>query len=138
MLFGLTVWCSVVCIRPEPAGSPPPADALRVYCICVVAMVIAIPVGAQVLVRAFDRPDLTPVWVVFVVGALSLPCARAFEVPLFARLAWTLIAVAILGGVATATGTSIGASWTGVVAGFVLLAFAALGARQRRSVVHPA
>lgn len=133
VIFAATVWYAVIRGRNEPSGPRPPPEALRVYRLCVVAELVAIPVGAQVLVRVFGRPDLTLVWVVLVVGVHFLPFARAFRVPLFAVLSTVLIVVALVGGVVTVTLTPLGGPGAGVLAGFILLAFAALGAYRRRS-----
>ncbi|MFD1049576.1 FAD-dependent oxidoreductase, partial [Kibdelosporangium lantanae] len=54
------------------------ATAMRVYWTCVVAEVVGFFVGAQVITRVFDRPDLVVVWVVLVVGAHFVPFAAAF------------------------------------------------------------
>lgn len=137
VVFAFAFWYAVIRTRNHPTRPRPPAEALRVYWICVVAEVVAIPLGNQVLVRVFDRPDLTPVWVVFVVGAHFLPFARAFRVPLFTGLGVALIVVALIGGLATVTISPLGAPLAGVVAGFVLLAFAVLGAYRQQSVTTP-
>lgn len=134
VVFVATIWYAVIRTRNHPPGPRPPAEALRVYRLCVVAEVVAIPVGAQVLVRMFDRPDLTLVWVVFVVGVHFLPFARAFRVPLFTGLGAALVAVAVIGGLVTVTISPAGAPLAGVTAGFVLLAFAFVGAYRQQSV----
>ena len=131
--FSGVVWFSVFRARAWPADPAPPARAIRIYWGCVVAEVVAIPVGSQVLLHGLHQPVLTPVWVVFVVGVHFLPFARAFRVPLFAALAAALIAVSLLGGLVTLRVGPLGAAWTGVAAGVLLLAFAVTGAlRQRR------
>ena len=134
VVFAVTIWYAVIRRRNEQTEQRPPASALRVYWICVAAEVAAIPLGAQVLMRVFKQPDLTPVWVVFVVGVHFLPFARAFQVPLFAALGAALVVVAVIGGLVTVAVSPLGASWAGVVAGFVLLAFAVLGAHQKHSL----
>ena len=90
---------------------------------------LAIPVGAQVLLRVLHRPALTPVWVVLVVGVHFLPFARAFRVPLFTWLGAVLITVAVLGGVATLQVGAVAAGVTGMIAGVALLVFAVLTRR---------
>lgn len=134
VVFLATLWYAVVRTRNHPAGPRPPADALRVYWICVAAEVVAIPLGAQVLVRVFDRPGLTLVWVVFVVGVHFLPFARAFRVPLFIGLGVALVVMALIGGLVTVIIGPLGAPLAGVAAGFVLLAFAVVGAYRQESV----
>lgn len=133
VVFVATLWYAVIRTRSHPTGPRPPATALRVYWLCVVAEVVSIPVGAQILVRVFDRPDLTLVWVVLVVGVHFLPFARAFRVPLFTGLGAALVAVAVIGGLVTMT-SPVGAPLAGVTAGFVLLAFAIVGAYRQQSV----
>lgn len=134
VVFAAVVWYSVIRTRNRPAGPRPSSRALRVYWGCVAFEVVAIPLGAQVLIRVFHQPELVLVWVVFVVGVHFLPFARAFGAPLFAVLGVVLIAVATIGGLVTATASPLGSPWTGVVAGFVLLAFAGLGGLQQAPV----
>jgi hypothetical protein len=122
--FALVLWWSV--LRPS-AGRPgprPEPSALRTYLLCVVGEVVAIPLGAQVLVRVVGRPELVLPWVVLVLGVHFLPFARTFRVPLFATLAWTLVAIGLLGGVLAVLVGPVLAATAGVLAGFVLLAFA--------------
>jgi hypothetical protein len=122
---------AVVIVRaPVVVAKPPSRRAIRVYGWCVTAMIVAIPVGASLLNGPLDAPELTVVWVVAVVGAHFLPFASAFEAPVFRSLAWTLLAVAVVGAAATLLIGKDAAPATAVVAGFVLLGFAALGARS--------
>jgi hypothetical protein len=124
----------VLLLRGPVAEPPRPSPAaLRTYGLCVVGEVVAIPVGALVI-RALGGPsELVVVWVVFVVGLHFLPFARAFGLPVFDLLAWTLIALAVVGGVLTVTADAVAGRWTAVAAGFVLLGFAAAGPRLTRS-----
>ncbi len=121
-----------------PGGPAPSRSALRTYGWSVTAMVVAVVLGAQVLARVLDRPELTPVWVVFVVGAHFFPFARAFGVPLFASLAVVLMAVAVAGAVVALTATPLGVPAATVAAGFVLLGHAAAGAVVERRRTRPA
>jgi hypothetical protein len=122
---------AVVIVRaPAAHVEPPSRQAIRVYGWCVTAMIVAIPLGASLLNGPLDAPELTVVWVVAVVGAHFLPFASAFEAPVFRSLAWTLLAVAAAGAAATLLIGKGAAPATAVVAGFVLLGFAALGARS--------
>lgn len=105
--------------RPSPRGR-------RVYAASVAAMVVAIPLGAAVL-RALDRADLVPVWVVLVVGTHFAPFGRVFGQPLFTTLSATLVAMALVGGVATVAGAEDAPAWTTVGAGFALLGSALAG-----------
>lgn len=132
-LFAAAVWYAIIRTRNRPAGSMPPRSALRTYWLCVIAEVVAIPVGAQLLIRVFDRSDVVLVWVVFVVGAHFLPFARAFQVPLFTPLAVGLMVVAVIGAVITLLTSPLGAPAAGVTAGFLLLIFAARGGSERRA-----
>jgi hypothetical protein len=58
-----------------------------------------------------------------VVGAHFLPFAKVFGAPRFLPLAWTLIALGLIGGVlAVAVSPAAGTVVAGVLSGFVLLA----------------
>ena len=129
--FTGVLWFSVL-RRPARRPGPAPAPrALRTYLVCVAAEVVAIPLGAQVLTRLLDRPGLVLPWVVVVLGVHFLPFARAFGVRLFTVLAWTLVAVGVLGGALAVVLDPRAAALSGVVAGFVLLAFAGAGGTRR-------
>lgn len=132
-VFVAVVWYAVVRTRSLAAGPAPAAQAVRIYWLCVIAELIAIPVGSQVLVRGLDRPVLVPVWVVFVVGVHFLSFARAFGVALFTVLGAALIIVAIA---ALQVGPP-GAAGAGVAAGALLLTFAVVGAVQQGRLVRP-
>ncbi|WP_235736846.1 hypothetical protein [Nocardioides alcanivorans] len=96
--------------------------------ISVIAMAVAIPVGAAIITNVFSKPTVVLPWVVFVVGAHFLPFARAFQLPVFRWLAVSLIAVAVIGAAVTlASESRTAAGWTGVAAGFALLVFSAIG-----------
>ncbi len=130
--FAAIIWFVVV-RGPGVEQEPPSRAALRTYGVSVTAMVVAIPVGAAVLTNVLDRPNAVPVWVVFLVGAHFWPFAHAFDLPVFGWLSAALVLVALVGAVPTIASDSATASgWTGVVAGFVLLAFAAAGPRLTR------
>jgi hypothetical protein len=124
-LFAAVIWFAVWRTRADPAGPRPPAQAWRTYWICVAFEVLAIPVGAQVLARVVQRPELTLVWVVFILGVHFLPFARAFRAPVFNALGLSLIGIAVVGAVVTLLTSAVAAAVTGVVAGFVLLGFSA-------------
>ncbi len=109
---------------------------VRTYGISVTAMVLLIPVGASIITNVLDKPNAVIVWVVFVVGAHFLPFARAFDLPVFAWLAAAMMLVAVVGAVPTlASNSAVAAGWTGVAAGFVVLAFSAVGPRLMRTGV---
>jgi hypothetical protein len=114
---------------PVVPGPRPSRSALRTYWLCVAGEVVAIPLGALVIRSLDGPPELVVVWVVFVVGVHFLPFARAFGLPVFDRLAWTLIALAVAGGALTLAVDAGAGPWTAVAAGFVLLAAAATGPR---------
>ncbi|MDN5762630.1 MAG: hypothetical protein L0H41_09985 [Microlunatus sp.] len=136
--FGAIIWF-VVLRGPEIDQVPPSRAALRTYGISVVAMGVAIPVGATVINNVFDQPNAVVVWVVFVVGAHFWPFAHTFALPVFRWLSVSLIIVAIIGAVPTlAANSAAAAGWTGIVAGFVLLLFSAVGPRlTQRSPAAP-
>jgi hypothetical protein len=129
-IFAGVLWYAVIRTRRWPSGPRPTATSFRIYWVSVIGEVIAIPVGAQVLVR-LHQSVLTPTWVVFVVGVHFLPFARAFATSLFTGLGIALITVAVIGGAAALKVGPRGAAWAGVVAGAVLLAFAAVAAQQQ-------
>lgn len=100
-----------------PAGPPPDRRAWRIYLICVVAMIAAFPLGSLVLTRVSGQPALVLPWVVLVVGAHFLPFAAAFRAGIFRAMAWTLIAIALVGGLAVVLVDPVASSLTGVLAG---------------------
>ena len=117
-------------LQPGPA---PAQQAWRTYWSAVVLLVILIPVGANLL-RWMHHPELVVPWVVLIVGAHFLPFARAFGVPLFLRLACTMMTLGLIGGVlAVAVSPDAGTLVAGVLSGFVLLA-SALPPRRRTRV----
>lgn len=82
-------------------------------------MVAAFPLGSLVLTRVVGQPALVLPWVVLVVGAHFLPFAAAFRAGIFRAMAWTLIAIALVGGLATVLVDAVASPLTGVVvAGF--------------------
>jgi hypothetical protein len=111
--------------RGADDGQQMTREGVRVYWRCVLAEVVCIPLGALVLNRVFHRPELVVVWVVAVVGAHFLPFARIFHASLFASLAWTLIALAAVGALATVLIDSRSGPIAAVLAGVALLGFAA-------------
>jgi hypothetical protein len=135
--FLAVVWLSVFrpSARAGSVGPAPTAKAMRVYWICVTAEVVGFFVGNQVLVRVFDRPDLVVVWVVLVVGAHFVPFAAAFHAPTFLVLGWTMIGLAVVGGVLTVVVDPVLAPWTAILAGAVLLGFAATSGLRRRVAI---
>lgn len=134
LALGLLVVVALVrYLRDSPPAPPPPSRAgLRLYGVAVVALVVSIPVGAAVL-RALDQGQLTPVWVVLVLGLHFVPFARAFRQPFYAPLGWTLVGVAAAGGTATLAGVTDGPAWTAVLAGVTLLVASLLGTLSSRS-----
>lgn len=139
LAFAAVVWFAV--IRPSGAqgpAEPPSRQAIRVYGTSVTAMALGIPVGAGVINNVLHQPALTVPWVVLLVGAHFLPFAGAFKAPVFARLGWTMIGLAVAGGVLALTVTPAASPWTGVLGGLALLGFSAAGSQQARPQVEPA
>lgn len=133
VVFALVIWFTVL-RGPEAEQTPPSREALRTYGISVVAMVVAIPVGARILSDALDKPNAVLVWVVFVVGVHFLPFAHAFHLPVFRWLAASLVVIAISGAVPTlASNGAAAAGWTGAAVGFVLLFFSGIGPHLSRT-----
>ncbi|WP_191842074.1 hypothetical protein [Catellatospora chokoriensis] len=139
LAFVAVVWFAV--IRPSGAqgpAEPPSRQAIRVYGASVTAMAVGIPVGAGIVNNVLHQPLLTVPWVVFAVGAHFLPFAAAFRAPVFGRLGWTMIALAVVGGVLALTVTEAASPWTGVLGGLALLGFSAAGSQQARPEAEPA
>lgn len=137
--FAAVVWFVVV-RGPAVDQDPPDRAALRIYGFSVAAMLVALPVGASILTRVLDKPNAVPVWVVFVVGAHFSPFAHVFRLPVFRWLSASLMIISITGAVPTlASNSATAAGCTGVVAGFVLLLFSAVGPRlSQASTTRPA
>ncbi len=115
---------------PDTAPASLSADAGRIYRISVIAEIIAIPAGASVINRVLDRPELTVLWVVAIVGLHFLPFSRAFGAPMYGWLGGTLIVLAIAGvAVTLASGSDSAPSWFAVMTGAVLMAFCVAGPR---------
>lgn len=125
--FAATIWFGVV-RAPRGREGELGARAKRTYGVAVLAEVTAILVGALVF-NELGLPQLVLPWVVIVVGLHFLPFATAFAAPVFKSLAWILVFVGLIGCTATALVADIAGPVTGVVAGLVLLAFSAYGAR---------
>jgi hypothetical protein len=129
LAFLAVLWFSVLrrrsgADRGTDGGGRMSSEGVRVYWFSVLAEVVCIPLGALVLNQVFHRPELVVVWVVAVVGAHFLPFARIFHAPLFVRLAWTLIALAAAGALATLLISTTFAPIAAVLAGVALLGFA--------------
>lgn len=118
--------------RAAVPEDPPSRSQIRTYGFSVTGMVVAILVGARIL-DASGRVELIVVWAVFCVGAHFIPFARAFGVPVFARLGLAMMAVAVVGGVVAEVTSSDDVPFsTAVVAGFLLLGAALTPALGRR------
>ncbi|GAB2917008.1 hypothetical protein GCM10027280_00010 [Micromonospora polyrhachis] len=131
--FLAVLWFAVIRSPAQPQPSEPPSRrAIRIYGTSVTAMGIGIPVGANIINNVLDLPVLTVPWVVLLVGAHFLPFANAFAAPVFARLGWTMIGLAVVGSIVSLVVTEAAAPWTGVLAGFALLAFSSAGAQRAR------
>ena len=107
--------------RPMP---DPDQRAVRIYWSMVILEVILIPLGFTFLTR-MHHPELGVAWVALIVGVHFLPFAKAFGLPDFQPLAWTLIGLGLIGGVfAVAVGAAAGAFVAGVLSGVALFVFA--------------
>lgn len=127
--FVAVIWFAVL-RGPLADQSPPGRAAMRTYGFAVLAMVVAIIVGARIISGLLDRPKAVLPWVVLVVGTHFLPFSTTFRLPIFRWLALSLIGVGVIGAVVTLVHDSAtAAGWTGVGAGFVLLSFAGIGPR---------
>lgn len=123
----------VVVRGPRVEQPRPSRSGIRIYALCVVAMIVAIPVGAAILTRVLNQPQVVTPWVVFVVGAHFWTFASVFRLPLLRWLAVSMIVVAVIGAIVTLRLQSAeAAGWTGVAAGFVMLFFAAIGPQLSR------
>ena len=133
--FAAIMWF-VVLRGPGIDQAPPSRAAIRTYGLSVLALVVAIPIGARIITVVLDKPDAVLVWVVLVVGVHFLPFASAFDLPIFRWLSASLILVSLVGAVPTlASNSATAAGCTGVVAGFVLLFFAAVGPKVASGTV---
>lgn len=118
---------------PESVAPEPSPSARRTYLLCVAAEIVAIPLGAAIINQVFERPELTVLWVVAVVGMHFLPFANAFGEPVFRVLGATLVLLAAIGAVVSvASGSDSAPAWFAVGAGFVLLAASVAGPRMSR------
>ena len=117
--------------QPRPA---PDQRAWRTYWSMVLLEVILIPLGATVLSR-MHHSELTVPWVALIVGGHFLPFAKTLGVPRILLLAWTMMTLALIGGVlAVAVSPAAGQFVAGVLSGFVLLASALPPRRVMKSV----
>ncbi len=127
---------SVLLFRIEE-GAPdlePQPGAWQVYRVAVIAEVLALVGGAQLLNRT-GHGELSLPWVVTVVGLHFLPLGWAFRAPFFHVLAGTLVALGVVGGALALADAdrAVVALVSGVGAGAVLLAFAARPALTARA-----
>jgi hypothetical protein len=108
----------------QRAAPVPDQRAWRTYWSLVILEVILLPIGSVTLTR-LGHPELGVAWVALIVGVHFLPFAKAFDVPDFRQLAWTMIVLAPIGGVlAVAVSAASGAVVAGVLSGVALFAFA--------------
>lgn len=140
VLFVMALTWGVV-RAPVSATTEPSPQAWRIYRTSVVAEIAAIPLGAIILTQVFDRPDLTPLWVVAVVGVHFLPFSRAFETPIYTWLGATMILLAVGGTIVTvASGSDSAPAWIAVGAGVALLCYSVAGPHvgaRRVTSAHP-
>lgn len=138
LIAGFVVWRVIAGSGRPDSGPPPSRNAMRVYWACVLAEVVAIPLGAAVITNVIGRPELVVLWVVFIVGAHFLPFVKAFNAPLFLLLGWALIGLAVVGAIVALLAWPTAPAATATLAGFVLLAFSAAGVVDRSEAEpHP-
>ena len=138
-LFVAAVWWGVVRAPSGPLPPAPTPQSWRVYRISVLAELIAIPVGANIINRMFDRSELTVLWVVAVVGFHFLPFAKAFGAPVYRWLGVAMILLAAVGTLITlAFDMSAAPAWFAVGAGVALLSFSIAGPRKSALTVTSA
>lgn len=121
-----------VLLRPTHPAPRPSRRALHVYWRWVAIEAAAIYIGARSLMW-LDAKQFGVTWVIAVVGVHFIPFAGAFHRPQYRVLGAVLIVVAAAGAVATGVLGSTGAGLTGVLAGAVLLFFAAAFGRSTRA-----
>lgn len=123
----------VAVLRNRGTGPAGPPRFARGYWIVVVAEVVAIVAGAQVL-NALGLPPLP--WVTIVVGVHFLPLARMWHAPSLGRIGAALVLCGVAGLVAAIAGASaaVVALLAGVLAGFVLLGGSLWGSTRRTAV----
>lgn len=127
VLAALAIWFGVSRARPTSRSW---TGSARAYWLAVAAEAVAIPVGANVL-HQVGTPDLTVLWVVFVVDAHFIP-AKAFGVGRYSELGIALILTAVVFGVLRLAGHIQSAPAAGgVLAGLSLLTFSAIPAFSR-------
>lgn len=126
----VAVWFGVA--RRPPGTTRWDASGARAYWTAVLAEVVAIPVGAVVLGGPLDHPELTVLWVVFVVGAHFL-LARAFGRGAWTALGLSLMLLALLGAGATLAVDVVWSSAAAVLAGVLLIGFPITQRRRRAS-----
>lgn len=111
------------------ASSESWSGSAKAYWVAVALEIVAIPVGATLLTRVLDQPDLVVLWVVFVVGAHFVP-ARSFGIGRYTVLGIVLMLLAVAGAATyLVTDLSCVPSAGAVMAGMALLGFAALPRR---------
>jgi hypothetical protein len=133
VVFCIVLWRAVLRTpRSHPSEAPPSPAAWRVYWSSVSLGALSIPIGANLLNTILHLPQLTVLWVVFVVGAHFLPFAAAFGAPVFQTLAWTLMGLAAAGATLTLTVWPTAPGMVAVLAGFVLLSWVFQDSTSRR------
>jgi uncharacterized protein DUF7010 len=129
VLFLAALWWGVARVPPSAPASLS-ERAGRIYWLSVGAEVVSIPLGAAVINNVLDRPELTVLWVVAVVGVHFLPFSQAFGARMYAWLGTAMILLALAGAIVTvAAGSDSAPSWFAVMAGVVLLGFCVAGPR---------
>lgn len=130
--FVAVLWYAVLRKRPPDRPRHPRSPrALRTYLICVALEIVALPLGALLLVKVLRGPELVLPWVVILAGLHFIPFRDAFGTALSDRLGGVLFVLGIFGGALVLRWLTAYSPWTGVAAGLVMLGFAAATARVR-------
>ncbi len=114
------------------SGPPPGTGFGRGYWLVVLAEVVALFVGLNVINRVLDAPQAGVAWVSTVVGAHFFALGAVWAEPFFHRLGAGLLGCGVAGLVLAAAGSGPAPIdlVSGVLAGALLLAAALLGARR--------
>lgn len=125
-VIALAVTIYAVLLRPRRLVDPGPPGkyAGLVYTGSIIGMLVVMAAGRAVLV-AIDRAELQPAVVVIAVGLHFVPFARAFNVPVFASLGWTITGLGVMGLVIGLVSGAVPAAAAATGTGLVMLAFIA-------------
>ncbi len=129
LVFFVVLWYAVLRQRKPPRERyRRPRNALRNYFICLGLLILAIPAGIWLYSQVLPVPALIIPWLVVLMGVHFIPFSSAFGIPLFERLGAVLLATGVVGGAIVLNFSESMSGVTGVLAGFILLVFAAAAA----------